>query len=661
LSSIRIQSVTKQLGDRVVLSNVTIDLHAGEIVGVVGPNGAGKTTLFRLIEGALKPDWGTVTRSRETEVGYLAQEPDVRLDRTLHDEVLSAFAPVLELERRLHDVAEQMSHAADAAVTERLMEDYDRLNAHFVAAGGYGFERRVREILGGLGFSAADHALPMTALSGGQKCRAALAKLLMCDATYLLLDEPTNHLDIDAVRWLEKFLAGHHGGAAIISHDRYLLDRVADRIVEVERGGVASYPGAYTEYARTRELRRLTQDRQFEKDKAFIEKEKAFIAKHLAGQRTREAQGRRTRLQRRLADGEFTTDRAADRRTLAFEFEAEVQSGRVVIEASGLSKAYGEKRLFSEFSTQALAGQRIGITGPNGAGKSTLLKILLGRLEPDEGGARIDAKATVGYYAQEAPPIEPERTVVGDLLRARPELTEARARSILGGFLFSGEDVFKRLAALSGGEHSRLRLLKLLLSQPNLLVLDEPTNHLDIDSREALEAALEAYPGTILAVSHDRYFLDRVVHELILMRDGRHERRLGGYTEYIEAAEREAQRAARAAPRADRTSANSAGEPGGERRGKRAASSARGGRPSGSRARSRNASQPASRFDKMALEELEAFITQAEERLPTFDGRFADPKIFKQPAELARLRAEYDALRTDLADAEASWFRRAEA
>ena len=623
----------KQLGERIVLEDVTLDLHAGETVGLVGPNGAGKTTLFKLIARKLEPDRGTVTISRGLATGYLAQDPEITLDRRLHDEVIAGFADVLALEERMHALSAEMASASSDAL-ENLMLQYDRVSAQFEAAGGYGLEQRVNEVLGGLGFRPSDYELPMKALSGGQRCRAALARLLLQQRQFLLLDEPTNHLDIDAVRWLERFLAGHHGGAVIISHDRYLLDRLADRIVALERGRVHSYAGNYTAYVRQKQRDALTRERQFEKDQAYIAKEREFIARHGAGQRSKEAQGRLKRLERQLESGEFVTDRPSERRQVALAFDAEVRQGRIVLEARDLAKRYGEKSLFTGLGLQVMTGDRLGITGPNGTGKSTLLKILLGEIDPDAGEVQRDSKSVFGYYRQDATEFDPERSILTEIQETCPVATEQQARGLLGRFLFTGEDVFKPLGRLSGGEQSRVRLVKLILQAPTVLVLDEPTNHLDIPSREALEEALVDYPGTILAVSHDRYFLDRIISRLLIIRGERHEHYNGNYSQYIEWSEQQA--AKRAAQEATAPSRSTAGG----RKAQRSGDAAK---------------RPKSKFDKLSVEELEALIMQREEQVAALNKRFADPEIYKEPDRLATLKNEFDVLKAELAEIEAAW------
>ena len=634
MGAIRIQNVSKQFGGQIVLADVSLELQPNQTVGLVGANGSGKTTLFRLITGDLQPDTGTVTRSKGLRVGYLPQESTIALENTLHDEVASVFADLLALEQKLHDLSEQMSTQSPGAALDELMIQYDRVNARFIAAGGYNFESRINEILGGLGFSTDDYALPMSALSGGQRCRAALARLLLRPRQFLLLDEPTNHLDLDGVQWLEKFLAGHHRGAVIVSHDRYLLDRLADRIVEIERTHVRSCPGGYTNYAKTKRTRLLTEQRRYEQDRAFIEKERTFIAKHHAGQRNKEAKGRQTRLERRIAAGEFNLERQRQTRKISFRFDADDDKEPIVLAVAGLAKRYGPKKLFADLSFQLAAGRRLGVTGPNGTGKTTLLRIIMQQVDADAGAAQFEAKVPVGYYAQDAGEFDADATALEELQRARPDLSKQNARDLLARFSFTGDDVFKRLGDLSGGEQSRLRLMKLILASPGVLLLDEPTNHLDIPSREALEDALAEFPGAILAVSHDRYFLDRLCDDLLVIRPDRHAIYNGNYSLYVEQLQREAE------AKADRKPARPSRKP---------------------TAKGRGAAPPAkrSRFHRHTLDELETLIMEREEQLAELNARFAEPNVYKNPQALATLRDEFDALKRELSEAEQVWNERA--
>ncbi|MCC7292858.1 MAG: ABC-F family ATP-binding cassette domain-containing protein [Phycisphaerales bacterium] len=660
---ISIQNVTRQFGQCVVLSDLSLELGDREIVGLVGPNGAGKTTLFRLITGQLAPDLGTVTRARGLEVGYLSQEPELNLANSLHDEVAEVFTELLDIEHRMHDVSERLALLEHGPQQQELLEQYDRLHARFEAAGGYKIEARVGEILGGLGFEPADNALPLSALSGGQKCRAALAKLLLRERGFLLLDEPTNHLDIDAVRWLEKFLKGHDGGVVVISHDRYLLDRLADRIVEIDRGRAHSYPGNYSSYHQAREMRRLTLDRQYEKDREFIEKERDFIARFLAGQRSKEAQGRRTRLERRLAAGEFVTERPAHRQRVRLRFTETRAKGGEILRVEDLGKSYGEKRLFAGLNLQVAAGLRLGITGPNGTGKSTLLKILLEVVPQDEGTVRWDSKLAIGYYAQESAELDPSRTIMEEIRADQPHLSEQHVRNHLGAFLFTGEDVFKPLGKLSGGEQSRVRLIKLILSNPDVLVLDEPTNHLDIPSREALEEALADYPGTIIAVSHDRYFLDRIVERLLVMRPEGHRLFAGNYTTYIETLESEQAKAAQAAQEAE--DATPRATPSDKRRDGAAQRGGSKGEPPPSATREElrrddPLARDRARYDSISIEAIEIKIYEHEQELTRLGERFSDPSVYRDAEKVEELQESIEAIKHELTVLQSAWDERAE-
>ena len=636
MGAVVVQSVTRQYGTQVVLEDISLEFQTGEIVGLVGANGAGKTTLFRLVTGELQPDLGTVTRSRGLEIGYLKQEPEISLEHTVHDEVASVFEPLLALETRLHALSEEISANANSDRLDELLKSYERVNAQFEAAGGHTFETRLNEILGGLGFPPEEYATPLAVLSGGQKCRAALGKLLLQDREFLLLDEPTNHLDIDAVRWLEKFLAGHHGGAVIISHDRYLLDRLCDRIVEIERCKAFNYPGNYTNYVHVKRIRELAQQRQFEKDKTFIEKEREYYARYHAAERGKQAKGRRTRLERGLAAGEFVTEAPVSRRTVQWRF-AEVESrGGVVLRAEDLGMSYGEKRLFEGLTFSLQAGEAFGITGPNGTGKTTLLKNLLGQVPYTAGNVKYDIKRPISYYAQEPAALDPNRSILDEILSVRPDLGAQQARAMLGRYLFTGDDVFKPLGKLSGGEQSRVRLATLILQAPEVLVLDEPTNHLDIPSREALEEQLLEFQGTIVVVSHDRYFLDRIVDRLLVMRREACRIFNGNYSDYISVID--AERAAAEREAAERAAA--------ERQARQP-----------KRKKTKRERGP---YDHLSFEEIEAGIIERETLLAELGERFGDPELYKDVEALNALKARIEQAKTELAALNTEWEERAE-
>ncbi len=635
MGSIQLQDILKEYGSQVVLEDLSLEIRTGERVGLVGANGAGKTTLFRLISGLEAPNRGTVTRTKNLGVGMLSQEPQLDSGRTLHEEVGHAFEPLLKLESQLLDLSHLMAEHHDGPKLSELMAEYDKLHARFEAGGGYGFQTRLNEILGGLGFSQADHQLPISALSGGQKCRAALGKLLLEDQQLLLLDEPTNHLDIAATRWLEKFLVGHHGGSVIISHDRYLLDKLATKIIEVERRRISVYPGNYSNFVKVKALRTLTDQRRYENDKEFIEKERAFIAKHIARQRGKEAKGRRTRLERRIASGEFVLEAPKQKNATRFRFkEVDLRADHSVLVCRGLSKRYDDKVLFGGLNLEVRPQDRLGITGSNGTGKSTLLKIALGQVEQDEGTVQLSSRGQAGYYDQEHADLDRSKNVLETVVESRPDLSETQIRSFLGSFLFTGDDVFKPIGKLSGGEQSRTRLAKLILSEPELLILDEPTNHLDIPSREVLEAALTGYTGTIIVVSHDRYFLDRIATRMLMIEHTGHNLYEGNYSYYVEEAERK-----REAEELQKQPSSRS-----PKKKQRPTSSA--------------SSKQDAQFDALTLSQIEGRIVAGEDELAALHERFADESIYRDPEASRELKSQVKSLQDQLGELNAAWEQR---
>jgi ATP-binding cassette, subfamily F, member 3 len=522
----RLEDVHKSYGAHAVLRGVTFQVNPGERVGLVGRNGAGKTTILRLLVGSEETDRGQVMLLRGLRVGVLAQEPVFDGSSDVREEALLVFTEMREMEREIarleHVMAEEVGEALDDA-----MHDYSDLTHRYEMVGGFSYQARAESVLIGLGFKGDDLSKPANQLSGGQKARLALAKLLLAEPDVLLLDEPTNHLDVNAVEWLEDFLAEYRSAFVIISHDRFLLDRTSTKIIEVEDGRANVYTGNYTAYVRQREERRLAQERAYEQQQEMIARTEDFIRRNIAGQKTKQAKSRRNMLERLERVESVGGERATN-----FGLGQVARSGDNVLAISEMAIGFGAIRLAGGLSFLLRRGERLGIIGPNGSGKTTFLKAILGELEPLAGGYTWGANVTPAYFDQQLSSLDLRATVIEEVAVTAPRATEGELRSYLAKFLFTGEAVYKPVAALSGGEKSRLALAKIIYSQANVLVLDEPTNHLDIPSREALERALAEYTGTIITVSHDRYFLDQIATEILHFEGGAATYHVGSYSDY---------------------------------------------------------------------------------------------------------------------------------
>ena len=497
--------LSKAFGALDVFSGVDVRIEAGDRIGFVGANGAGKTTLLRILAGVEAPTSGDVARRRGLTVGYLPQDPPPAGAETLHAAMLRVFdelrdqgVALTELEHRLADVASRSNGDYDA-----LLAEYGHAQTAFEVAGGYTYETRIRQVLGGLGFNEDEHAKQMAHLSGGERTRALLAQILLQEPDLLLLDEPTNHLDLEAVEWLEEKLLHWPGAIVVVAHDRYFLDKVATRVWDMNYGVVETYRGNYTAFHGQREMRRERQRREWESQQEFVAKTEDFIRRNLAGQRTKEAQGRRTRLERFLHDEAI--DRPQDQKTIRLGLTTQIRSGDLVMATKDLAVGY-DRPLFHCPNVEVYRGDRVALIGPNGAGKTTLLKTMLGQVKPLGGRVRFGASVEVGYLAQAQAGLDPDETVLDAILDVQ-NLPISQARNFLGQFLFSGDDVFRTIGTLSGGQRSRVALARLTLHGANLLLLDEPTNHLDLDTQEILEQVLRQFPGTILLVTHDRYLV----------------------------------------------------------------------------------------------------------------------------------------------------------
>ena len=521
----RLSEIYKSYSAREILRGTSFQINPNEKVGLVGRNGAGKTTIFRLITGEESPDDGEVLKMNGLKLGLLAQHIDFADSETVHTAALSAFQKLHDIEAEMR----QLEHKMAEDMSDEVMERYAELQNEFEAQDGYTYTARAEAILLGLGFAKESWEMETKTLSGGQKNRLGLARLLLSGADILLLDEPTNHLDVIAVEWLENFLQTYEKTFVLISHDRYFLDRVCNRIIEVENGKAISYKGNYSQFLTEREERREAQRRAFENQQTMIAKNEDFIRRNLAGQKTKLAKSRRNMLERL----ERVEAVAADKSQGNFNLKKTERAGNQVLTVEELKIGYGEKVLAENITLSLLRGECLGVIGGNGTGKTTFLKTTLGTVREISGKMIWGAKTDIGYYSQQLEELDNRNEIIQELRRVAPNAENGALRGFLARFLFVGEDIFKQVGTLSGGEKGRLSLAKLIYSNKNVLILDEPTNHLDIPSREALEAALDAFDGTIITVSHDRYFLDRIATQILSFEDDKQVQLFdGNYTEF---------------------------------------------------------------------------------------------------------------------------------
>ena len=524
----RLSEVYKSYGTQDVLRGTSLQVNPGEHVGLVGRNGAGKSTIFRLVRNDETADRGDVVRARGVKLGLLDQHVHFKPGSTVHESALAAFGRLQQIEHEMHELEHRMAEAGEDL--EKVLERYSDLQHEFELEGGFEYAARAEAILQGLGFDRDVWSLETEKLSGGQQNRLGLACLLLAAPDVLLLDEPTNHLDVNAVEWLEEFLQDYQSAYVIVSHDRYFLDRCCRRIIELENGRASSYTGNYSDYLVEREERREAQQRAYDNQQQLIAKTEEFIRRNLAGQKTKQAKSRRKMLEKLERVDAVRRDQSSG----DFRLQAIERTGNHVLTVTDLTIGYPEKMLATDISFILRRGECLGIIGPNGSGKTTFLKTILNKLAPFAGEVRWGTKVQVGYYAQQLDDLDDRNEIIMELRRVAPSTaTAGELRSFLAKFLFTGDDVYKHVRDLSGGEKGRLALAKLIYSRVNVLVLDEPTNHLDIPSREALEEALDAYEGTIITISHDRYFLDRVATQILALDGlGGAEHYDGDYTEY---------------------------------------------------------------------------------------------------------------------------------
>ena len=526
------QGICKSFGEKEILKDASFHIEEREKVALIGNNGAGKTTLLRIIMEEFSADSGNVILAKDKRMGYLAQYQDIYGQRTIYEELLTTKQHILDMEERMRSIELEMKHVQGEEL-EQLMNTYTRLTHEFELENGYAYKSELTGILKGLGFGEEDFEKPIETLSGGQKTRVALGKLLISRPDILLLDEPTNHLDMESIAWLETYLLNYPGAVFIVSHDRYFLDKVVTKVVEIEAGQVISFQGNYSSYAEKKAQLRdaqykayLNQQREIKHQEAVIVKLKSF---------NREKSIRRAESREKMLDKIQRLDKPVEIQThMRLSLEPRTVSGNDVLTVEELSKSFPGQTLFTNISFQIKRGERIALIGNNGTGKTTMLKILNSILPADSGSFSLGSKVQIGYYDQEHHVLHSEKTIFQEISDTYPTLTETEIRNMLAAFLFTGDDVFKEISALSGGERGRVALAKLMLSEANFLILDEPTNHLDIASKEILEEALNSYTGTVLYVSHDRYFINQTATRILDLTNQAVVNYIGDYDYYLE-------------------------------------------------------------------------------------------------------------------------------
>lgn len=526
------QNINKAFGTDVILKNASFHMEDREKAAVVGINGAGKSTLLKIIIGEMEADSGEVVLAKGKTIGYLAQHQDLNSDHTIYQELLTVKQDVIDLETRIREIEAQMKELSGTAL-DMALEQYTRMNHEFELKNGYAYKSEVVGVLKGLGFEEEEFEKHVNKLSGGQKTRVSLGKLLLSHPDLIMLDEPTNHLDMNSIAWLETFLLNYDGAVLVVAHDRYFLNRIATKIIEIDAGEVTTFQGNYSDYAakksQLREARMhawLNQQREIKHQEEVIQKLKSF---------NREKSIKRAESREKMLDKMDVLEKPTEVRSeMHITLEPKVVSGNDVLTVEGLSKSFGSQTLFTDLNFDVKRGERVALIGNNGTGKTTILKILNGLLEADSGSFTLGSKVHIGYYDQEHHVLHPEKTLFEEISDAYPDLDNTTIRSTLAAFLFTGDDVFKRISELSGGERGRVSLAKLMLSEANFLILDEPTNHLDIVSKEILEQALNRYTGTVLYVSHDRYFINTTATRILDLTGGQLVNYIGNYDYYLE-------------------------------------------------------------------------------------------------------------------------------
>ena len=625
------QKITKAFGGDTILQDINFIINEGEKAALIGINGAGKTTLLKIITGEYEADSGEVVLQRGATMGYLSQVIDVTSRRTIYEEMLDAKKDIIEMEQKIHALEQDISRLSGEKL-ENAMESYSLLTDRFEKSNGYAWKSEIVGVLKGLGFTEAEFDTPIHTLSGGQKTRVALSRILLTQPDIILLDEPTNHLDMDAIRWLETFLSNYRGAVLIVSHDRYFLDRVVSKVIEIEAGKSQTFLGSYSQYAEKKKAQRDAQMKLYLNQQQEIRHQEDVITKLRSFNREKSIRRAESR-EKMLNKMELVDKPVVLNSRMRISLEPEVTSGNDVLTIENLSKSFENKPLFRNLNLSIHRGEVVGLLGANGTGKTTLLKIINRHLRPDSGKIHYGAKVSIGYYDQEQHVLNDENTIFDEISDAYPKLTNTRIRNVLAAFLFTGDRVFQKIGTLSGGEKGRVSLAKLMLSNANFLILDEPTNHLDIQSREILEDAINDYEGTVFYVSHDRYFINQTATRILDLSPDGIVNYKGNYTYYLEQKEAgniEADSDSVLSPPAgsDETAASSAGNP-----------------SSGSSKEDwKRSREEAARQRKRAneLKKTEAEISRLEEENETIKNEMNDPEIGSNVSRLMELSRQYE-------------------
>ncbi|EQA5658944.1 ribosomal protection-like ABC-F family protein [Listeria monocytogenes] len=629
---LQVQQISKFFGAEVILDNIKLEVKTGDRIALVGRNGAGKSTLLKIIAGKMSYDGGTISKPKSVEIGYLAQNTGLESSKTIWDEMLSVFDSLRKMEADLRKMELRLGEPElynDPEKYQALMTDYDTLQHTFKESGGYTYEAEIRSVLNGLRFYPEDYEVEIASLSGGQKTRLALAKLLLAKQDILVLDEPTNHLDIETLAWLETYLQNYHGSLLIVSHDRYFLDKVVNQVYEISRTKIDHYKGNYSSFVNQKQAKLEQMWKEFDKQQKQIAKLEDFVARNIVrASTTKRAQSRRKQLEKMDVLGRPQGDEKAAH----FGFQFEKQTGKDVLMVDHLSIGYAkDKRIASNLTFEMKRQDSLALVGPNGIGKSTLLKTLIRDIPALSGEFHFGAGVKIGYYDQEQAKLTSNKTVLMELWDDYPELNEVNVRTTLGNFLFSDDDVLKNVQSLSGGEKARLALAKLTLLEANVLILDEPTNHLDIESKEVLEAALIDFEGTILFVSHDRYFINRIASKIVELAPEKATVFLGDYDYYQEKLAEEKELA-----RLDAEDRRKKGEQ------VEATSSVR-----KLNYQEEKEQQKLLRQRKRKLEEVEKSMEATDKKIAELELQLTNPEVFQDHEKALEITQELDAVKAD--------------